>query len=135
DETFNGDLLPLTGRGSRAFFVEIGTKTKQVAFHHLSAIARADAAAAGGAYQLRLEWDGFDFAHVPVGLLSQVYEAFCHKWDPSARETSVHYTPRHLAQAVVEETFDGLPQPEAARILDPACGAGVFLVLALRRLY
>jgi len=135
DETFNGDLLPLTGRGSRNFFVEIGTKTKQVAFHHLSAIARADAAAAGGAYQLRLEWDGFDFAHVPVGLLSQVYEAFCHKWDPSARETSVHYTPRHLAQAVVDETFDGLPQPEAARILDPACGAGVFLVLALRRLY
>lgn len=135
DETFNGDLLPLTGRGSRNFFVEIGAKTKLAAFHHLSAIARADAAAAGDAYQLRLQWDGFDFAHVPVGLLSQVYEAFCHKWDPSARATSVHYTPRHLAQAVVEEVFDSLPQPADARILDPACGAGVFLVLAFRRLY
>lgn len=135
DETFNGDLLPLTSRGSRNFFAEIGSKTKNVAFHHLSAIARADAAAAGNAYQLRLQWDGFDFAHVPVGLLSQVYEAFCHKWDPSAKATSVHYTPRHLAQTVIEEVFDNLPQPANARILDPACGAGVFLVLALRRLY
>ncbi len=135
DDTFNGDLLPLTGRGSRSFFAEIGTKTKNVAFHHLSAIARADAAAAGNAYQLRLQWDGFDFAHVPVGLLSQVYEAFCHKWDPSAKATSVHYTPRHIAQAVVEEVFDGLPNPAGARVLDPACGAGVFLVLTLRRLY
>jgi SAM-dependent methyltransferase len=135
DDTFNGDLLPLTSRGSRNFFTEIGAKTKNAAFHHLSAIARADAAAAGNAYQLRLQWDGFDFAHVPVGLLSQVYEAFCHKWDPSARATSVHYTPRHIAQAVVEEVFDGLPQPATARVLDPACGAGVFLVLSLRRLY
>ncbi len=135
DKTFNGDLLPLTERGSRNFFLEIGTKSNNAAFHHLSAIARADAAAAGSAYQLRLQWDGFDFAHVPVGLLSQVYEAFCHKWDPSARSTSVHYTPRHLASAMVDEAFDGLPHPAAARVLDPACGAGVFLVLTLRRLY
>ncbi|MFA5263699.1 MAG: N-6 DNA methylase [Opitutaceae bacterium] len=135
DDTFNGDLLPLTGRGSRNFFAEIGAKTKNAAFHHLSAIARADVAAAGEAYQLRLQWDGFDFAHVPVGLLSQVYEAFCHKWDPSAKATSVHYTPRHLAHAIVEEVFDGVPNPAGARVLDPACGAGVFLVLALRRLY
>lgn len=135
DDTFNGDLLPLTGRGSRNFFVELGDQTKGAAFHHLSAIARADAASAGDVYQLRLQWDKFDFAHVPVGLLSQVYEAFCHKWDPGARETSVHYTPRHLAHAVVEEVFDDLPGAANARVLDPACGAGVFLVLALRRLY
>jgi SAM-dependent methyltransferase len=35
----------------------------------------------------------------------------------------------------VDEAFDGLPKAHAARVLDPACGAGVFLVLAFRRLY
>ncbi|GAG45145.1 unnamed protein product, partial [marine sediment metagenome] len=41
------------------------------------------------AYQTRLKWSDFDFAHVPVGLLSQVYEAFCWKWEPrTAKETS-----------------------------------------------
>ena len=73
---------------------------------------------------------------MPVGLLSQVYEAFCWKWEyRSARETSVHYTPRRIAATLVDEAFDGLPDAHEARVLDPACGAGVFLVLAFRRLY
>ncbi len=73
---------------------------------------------------------------MPVGLLSQVYEAFCWKWEhQSAKETSVYYTPRRIAAALVDEAFDGLPEAHEARVLDPACGAGVFLVLAFRRLY
>ena len=35
----------------------------------------------------------------------------------------------------MDEVFDGLPDAHKARVLDPACGASVFLVLALRRLY
>ena len=105
-------------------------------FFDLTAILRNDEPA-GSSYQqtFDLEWEDFDFAHVPVGLLSQVYEEFSWKWDPHAKDTSVHYTPRRIANYVVEEAFAGLPKAESARVLDPACGAGVFLVLAFRKLY
>ena len=137
DRTFNGDFLPLTDGGSRAFFDGIAGGAKLV-FAHLSAIVRALEPVGAVDYQtrLKLKWSDFDFAHVPVGLLSQVYEAFCWKWELlTAKETSVHYTPRRIAAALVEEAFDGLPKAHEARVLDPACGAGVFLVLAFRRLY
>jgi SAM-dependent methyltransferase len=78
----------------------------------------------------------FDFAHIPVGLLSQVYEAFCWKWEHSnAKKNSVYYTPRNIAATLVEEAFHNIEDAAGCRVLDPACGAGVFLVLALRRIY
>ena len=137
DDTFNGDFLPLTQKGSRAWFQTTGKQTSGEIFKHLSAILHSEEPA-GDAYQARLEgdWSQFDFAHVPVGLLSQVYEEFCWRWDhEDAKATSVFYTPRGIASYVVEEAFDGMRKPDQARVLDPACGAGVFLVLALRRLY
>jgi hypothetical protein len=132
DRTFNGDFLPLKDGGTRAFFDNMAGRV----FSHLGAIVRGDTPVGAEHYQTTLKWSDFDFAHVPVGLLSQVYEAFCWKWEhSSARETSVYYTPRRIAATLVDEAFDGLPQAHKARVLDPACGAGVFLVLAFRRLY
>lgn len=136
DKTFNGEFLPLSRRGSRAFFEDIDSKARTV-FKHLSAIVRGLEPVGSEDYQrkLKLKWSDFDFAHIPVGLLSQVYERFCWKWDKTAGETSVHYTPRNIAATLVDEAFERLPAAHKARVLDPACGAGVFLVLALRRLY
>jgi len=134
DTTFNGDFLSLTGAGNSDFFNAIGRRSQDKVFDHLTAIARGYEAVGGKEYQLRL-WHVFDFAHIPVGLLSQVYENFAWKWDPYASSTSVHYTPRHIASTLVEEVFDKLPNAHQCRALDPACGAGVFLVLVFRRLY
>ncbi|NQT53760.1 N-6 DNA methylase, partial [bacterium] len=137
DGTFNGDFLPLSDNGSLAFFEHVGRKTRNAVFRHLGAIMRGYEAIPGG-YQphLRIDWSDFDFAHVPVGLLSQVYEAFCWKWDPAiASSTSVHYTPRNIASMLVGEVFDSLPGASECRVLDPACGGAVFLVLAFRKLY
>ena len=136
DRTFNGDFLPLSDGGSQDFFNGIAERSKLV-FEYLRAIIHGWEPVGEKAYQTRLKvkWSDFDFAHIPVGLLSQVYEKFCWKWDPSAGETSVHYTPRNIAAALVDEVFDRLPNAHTAQVLDPACGAGVFLVLAFRRLY
>ena len=135
DRTFNGDFLPLRDNGSLAFFEEAGNRTQGGVFSHLSAIMERYEAVGGRTYQRRL-WSDFDFAHVPVGLLSQVYEAFCWKWDPdSAGSTSVYYTPRNIAAVLVGEVFDKLPEAHKARVLDPACGGGMLLVLAFRRIY
>jgi N-6 DNA Methylase len=136
DKTFNGDFLPLSDNGSLAFFDDIASRSK-VVFEHLRAIVNGLEPVGAEDYQtrLKLKWGDFDFAHIPVGLLSQVYEAFCWRWDRTAGETSVHYTPRNIAATLVDEVFDRFPNAHRARVLDPACGASVFLVLALRRLY
>jgi type I restriction-modification system DNA methylase subunit len=136
DDTFNGDFLPLAEAGSVAWFQRVAPAGSDV-FKDLRAILRNEEPA-GGDYQQRLQmdWSLFDFAHVPVGLLSQVYEGFVWEWEPKeAGETSIHYTPRRIAEYLVDDAFDGMRKAGKARVLDPACGAGVFLVLAFRRLY
>ncbi len=135
DRTFNGDFLPLTRHGDRVFFDDLDRVTGEEVFRHLSAILDDGVQAGGANYQQKFQWAKFDFAHVPVGLLSQVYEKFSWRWSPDAKATSVHYTPRRIADYLVEEAFADLPNAASARVLDPACGAGVFLVLAFRRLY
>lgn len=134
DRTFNGHFLPLSERGTHQFFEELNRSA--IVFKNLSAIVRGLEPVGNSQFQHRFDWGIFKFEHVPVGLLSQVYEAFSWEWDrENAEETSVHYTPRNIALTLVEEAFEGLENRVDARILDPACGAGVFLVLAFRRLY
>ena len=134
DDTFNGDFLPFSERPTRKFFVDL-TRSATV-YPSISAIVRKAEPIGDKGVQFRFDWATFDFAHVPVGLLSQVYEAFSWRWNTEAsEETSVHYTPRSIAKTLVDEAFDSLPDAHLAKVLDPACGAGVFLVLAFRRLY
>jgi hypothetical protein len=143
DKTFNGDLLPLSEDGSTSYFEGMGQRTGGRVFIHLSAILKGEEPSGDSGWQIPLpfgseerSWGTYDFAHVPVGLLSQVYERFAWKWEhQTAKETSVHYTPRNIAATLVEEAFTKLPNAQNARVLDPACGASVFLVLAFRRLY
>ena len=147
DETFNGDLLPLGRpqsndatrgerlRAYRTYYKDAGEKTNQQLFLHLQAILKGWENTGAGAFQTTIDWGQLDFAHIPIGVLSQVYESFSHQWDEElARTTSVHYTPRHIAKFMVDEAFANLKNPSDAVVLDPACGAGVFLVLAFRRL-
>ena len=86
DKTFNGDLLILPDNGSPQYFRDVDKKTNGALFHHLSAIIFG-AEPAGQGYQLHL-WKDFDFSHIPVGLLSQVYESFSNVWNPHSRSTS-----------------------------------------------
>lgn len=147
DETFNGDLLPLVDgldseterdtrlRAYRKFYREAGEKTQGAVFRHLEAILRGWKHVGGSAFQITIDWDDFNFAHIPIGVLSQVYETFSRQWDEvNAEKTSVYYTPKNIARLLVEEALAGVKNPEDARVLDAACGAGVFLVLAFRQL-
>ncbi|MDX8527757.1 N-6 DNA methylase [Mesorhizobium sp. MSK_1335] len=146
DETFNGDLLPLVDEVAHAdpvkrlaayqkFFFEAHEKTDGKIFLHLQAIMRGWKHLGDSTFQTKIDWDDFDFAHIPIGVLSQVYETFSRRWNEvHAEETSVHYTPKNIAQLLVEEALAGVKNAHDAVILDPACGAGAFLVLAFRHL-
>jgi len=132
DATFNGNLLPLQVDDYSAFFAQFNGQSHPL-FHELGKIA----ARTSSSGQMLLDWGDINFAHVPVGLLSQVYEHYSHRlFNRAAREESVHYTPSAVAQYVMDEAFAALKtcEPAEALVLDPAAGAGVFLTLALRRL-
>ena len=146
DATFNGDFLPLIdesipadSRDAReAAYLRFFKRTEHLAgkkiFTHLQAILHGWSAV-GDTVQTELDWGDLDFAHIPVGVLSQVYESFSHRADPrTARDTSVHYTPRAIAGLMVEEAFAATKDKAGAKVLDSSCGAGIFLVLAFRRL-
>lgn len=146
DETFNGDFLPLineeipTGdrKARETAYLRFYQRTQHLVgkkiFDHLQAILKGWRAVGGG-IQSELDWGDLDFAHIPVGVLSQVYESFSRRADTrTARDTSVHYTPRTIADLMVNESFAALKNPAAAQVLDPSCGAGIFLVLTFRRL-
>lgn len=136
DRTFNGDLLPLSqGVGIRYFQSLWKQGSNQVA-DALSAILALDSVH-GDAVQRQLDWGDLHLAHVPVGLLSQVYERHMEIFQPENRKrTSTYYTPRPIAELMVEEAFFALDRNKAheAKVLDPAVGAGVFLVAAFHKL-
>jgi len=127
DRTFNGNLLPLNHRGGRQFWTGV---------HDPEAICKqlTDILYKANKYgQLRFEWDALDFGHLPVGLLSQVYEHWCHRhFAAEAKRNAVWYTPRGIAEYLTTSAFRTLTAPHKARVLDPAVGAGVFLVQAFR---
>ncbi len=150
DVTFNGDLLPLVPElpsdvdsqvrlnAYRTFFQGAGNATNNKVFLHQQAILKSWKSLDKSEFQPHLpeiDWDDLDFAHIPIGVLSQVYETFSRQWDEAhATETGVYYTPKNIATLMVEEALAGLDNPAEAHLLDPACGAGVFLVLAFRHL-
>jgi len=55
-----------------------------------------------------------------------------------AQQRDVHFTPPSLARTLLQEAIQEITEirelPETLKILDPACGSGVFLVEALREI-
>lgn len=74
----------------------------------------------------------YDFSFIPVELLSGLYESFLTATERAAE--GAYYTPRHLATLVVDQAFDASDDPLAERIFDGACGSGILLTTAYRKL-
>lgn len=130
---FNGELLPLTDENYTRYF-SLLTSLDASIFHNLSNILHRSP---GGQTSFELYWDTVNFAHVPIGLLSQVYEHYAHKlFSDGAEAESIYYTPRFIAEFLAGQALAGVTAVplDQARILDPAAGAGIFLVICLRKL-
>lgn len=137
DQTFNGDLLKLPTRDYTAYFEQLFQRVGTGVTRPLEAILGLDQPIAPGVSQqsLLFKWGDLDFDHVPIGLLSETYEELMYGFDADVRhDTSVYYTPSHIAEYMVAEAFHDHPDGSNTRVLDPACGAGVFLVAAFRKL-
>jgi hypothetical protein len=130
--TFNGSLFPLehqinkTGEAARHV-----PERDIVGERHLESVRRLMLGTKMSTGQMRL-WP-YKFDVIPVELISSIYEMFAHTIDEeAAKKRSTHYTPFNLVDLVLSQVFKGLPG--TAKVLDPACGSGAFLVEALRRL-
>lgn len=135
DRTFNGDLLKLPSDDYSEYFGQLFKRFGPCVARPLAAILGLDQPIAPRASQRPLNWGDLDFDHVPIGLLSETYEELMYQFDADARrDTSVYYTPSHIAEYMVTEALHGHPEGSHTRVLDPACGAGVFLVAAFRKL-
>jgi len=123
--TFNGDLFPMDDPGA-----ERDCLTDQ----HLALIRDfidglslvAERRGQGRLFKFR-------FDAIPIDLISSIYQQFARS--SAADEThsqGVHYTPVELVHLTLDPVFEGLHP--SARIIDPTCGSGAFLVEAFRRL-
>ena len=138
-QKFNGDLFPITDKEKNAvkanpdilniiydcYTGEKDLKKQQFSFFRL-----------------------FDFKHIPIELISAIYEEFMSEEDieknkifdskqASKRDLGAYYTPQMLVEFVYNEI---LPMPSTEdhnyniKILDPACGSGIFLVEGYKRI-
>lgn len=82
--------------------------------------------------QPRLFLWAYDFAIVPIALISSIYEEFYHR--ETRDDKGTHYTPVALTDYVLSQVLTADRLAADPRILDPACGSGIFLVEAFRRI-
>lgn len=124
DGWLNGSIFPLpkAGKGSpRASDVQL-----------VAGVMLGDDVQSG---QLHFDFSVYDFSHIPIELLSSIYERFMAGHEPGA---GVFYTPIPLVNFVLGELDDLQPLRYGMRVFDPSCGSGAFLVqcyqlLILRR--
>ncbi len=74
----------------------------------------------------------YDFSFIPVELLSGLYETFLSTEEQA--KTGAYYTPRNLAMLAVDQAFLTSENPLDETIFDGACGSGILLTTAYRRL-
>lgn len=80
-------------------------------------------------------FDVYDFSILPVEFISNVYERFIGK--ENQEKKGAYYTPLFLVEYIVENTVAKHLKSSSissCKILDPACGSGIFLVQSLRRI-
>lgn len=122
--TFNGDLFPIEDEASERDHLQNDAKL-------LGALA--DFFGRFNVSDRQGRFFPFRFEAIPVELISSIYEKFVHMSETDGVPLrGVHYTPINLVDLLLDPVFEGLPA--SAKVFDPACGSGVFLVESLRRL-
>ena len=129
---FNGDVFHLDDRTRELLGIALESTMEPIADF---ADGRIDG-------KQMLFWQLYSFRHLPVEVVSYVYEDFL------GGKSQSYFTPHHLVDLLLDEAMPEAevlaalerndprdPKSDAAYpVLDPACGSGVFLVGAWRRL-
>ena len=120
---FNGDL----------FSADLDAESRQIRVEHLEILDRffhgTDVLSGQQAF-----WP-YDFGFIPIETISAIYEHFLKAAGAEQKkEAGAFYTPRFLAEFVLDVALEGETSLLDKRFLDPACGSGIFLVGLFNRL-
>lgn len=128
-DDFNGDLFVAPSS------FEPNANPARIQREHLNVLARFRAGQEEMA-EGQLRFWGYNFKHIPIELISAVYDRFLGEKEAERREHGAFYTPMFVADTVVSQVWDALPSStkERGEFLDPACGSGVFLVRSFQRM-
>ena len=128
EEKFNGNV----------FSVKEGER-QSVTVEHLKVIRKCftNGYENDGQTELFEDWRLFDFKIIRIELLSEIYEQFLEKSNSKGKKgAGAYYTPTSLVELMLDEVLptDKQYTEYNVKILDPACGSGIFLVESYKRL-
>jgi hypothetical protein len=120
---FNGDIFILEHREEEVI--------EQAQLDLLRRMLQGDDLGTGQA----VLWPLYSFDVIPIELISSIYEQFFRlQEDQEELPRGIHYTPYHLVSFLMEEVLPLSTLNINMKVIDPACGSGIFLVEAYRRL-
>lgn len=123
---FEGDLFPVTPLE----FNSITNKHLEV----LNSLFKGGKLYLSGNFQDSL-FDIYDFKIIPIELISSIYESFI--GINEKKEKKSFYTPSYLVDFILSQTIDkhiSKNNSSNCKVLDPACGSGIFLIETLRKI-
>lgn len=119
--TFNGDMFPVDPLEQEAV-----TATH---LHWLQKFLRGDTED-----QEKLFFFAYRFDIIPIELISSIYEEFYNDESGKNNNQGSHYTRSTLVEFLLSKVLTDEWLKKKPRIIDPACGSGIFLVEAYRRI-
>ena len=119
---FNGDL-----------FVANPDERDSVTADHLALLRELLQGTASADQEPLFLW-AYDFSVIPTNLISNMYEMFYRREEKSDEKSGTYYTPPELVELVLSDVLDEQSLDQEPTICDPACGSGIFLVEAYRRI-
>jgi hypothetical protein len=145
---YDGDIFPLNESDYNEEF-HVKDKHLEVLYHLFS--CSKFFSTGGGDYNDKYSvqqslFDLYDFEIIPVELISSIYENFIGDSEENKdlelskqKDIKAYYTPSYIVDFVLSQTltpfFDAKDKQDSnCRVLDPACGSGIFLVETLRKI-
>lgn len=128
---FNGDLFPGKGDTPQAREAGWSGEKRIVRPEHLASLAefiRGDMDLLSRQMSL---WPQYAFDVIPLEFISSIYETFVTE---RAAKDGIFYTPPYLVDFILDQVLPWNGSDWDLKIIDPACGSGVFLVKAFQRL-
>lgn len=124
EKGFNGDLFPISNN-----------EYKSISLSNYAVLKRLLKGEDIEKNQLSL-FDFYDFSIIPIEFISNVYELFI--GTDNQKKEGAYYTPLFLVDYILKETVDKKLSTDkhgvSCKVLDPACGSGIFLVETLRKI-
>ena len=131
NQKFNGDLFPGRGDSAEARADGWAREKRVVGSDHLTLLAkfvRGDLNMPAGQMCL---WPQYAFDVIPLEFISSIYESFVGE---RAHREGIYYTPPYLVDFVLDCVLPWEGGTWDLKIIDPACGSGIFLVKAFQRI-